>query len=78
MTGTSDVKKRVAAVYQSVSPGGLPPGPDGQGVLDSMAFLEFISGLEREFGIVIDVGDINGENFKTTDSTVTFVQKKLG
>lgn len=71
------IKQKVISVYCSVSPGGLPPSTEGRGELDSMAFLEFISGLESEFDIVIDVQDISDENFKTTASTVALVQKKI-
>jgi acyl carrier protein len=73
----SEIHDRIVQVYISVSPGGSLPQENGQGDLDSMGFLEFIIGIEREFGIKIEVSDLDETNFISTDSTASFVQRKL-
>jgi len=73
-----EIRERIHRLYMSVSPGGRPPREDGKGELDSMAFLQFIAGLETEFDFVVDVTDLDDTNFKTTDSTARYVQWKLG
>jgi len=72
------IEGRVLKTYQSVSPGGRPPKADGRGELDSMAFLEFIAGLEREFSLSIDVKDLTDANFATLHATTAFIQRRLG
>ena len=42
-----------------------------------MAFLQFVTLLEREFDIVIETEDIDETNFKTLNSTVRYVNGKL-
>jgi len=73
----TEIRDRIVQVYVSVSPGGSLPQQDGQGDLDSMGFLQFIVGIEREFGIKIDVSDLDETNFVSTDSTTVFVRRKL-
>ena len=72
------VGERVVKVYRAVSPGGKPPRHDGSGELDSMAFIEFITLLEREFNITVDLRDLNDTNFKTTEQTVAYLRRKMG
>src|SRR6266404_1595752 len=77
MTAAADIREKLVRIYCSLSPGGRPP-PDGErGELDSMAFLEFILLIEREFGIVVETTDLEEANFATTTATTTFVQHKL-
>lgn len=71
------ILERTVAIYRKVSPGGRPPASDGSGELDSMAFLEFITLLEREFKIRVKVRDLNDTNFKTTQRTVAYVRSKV-
>lgn len=72
-----DIRERIIKVYRTVSPGHRPPRADGAGELDSMAFLEFISSLEAEFNITVKLADLNETNFKTTDTTVSFIRGSL-
>lgn len=77
MTTAGDIRERLVRIYCSLSPGGRPP-PDGErGELDSMAFLEFILLIEREFGIVVETSDLDEANFATTTATTAFVKHKL-
>jgi len=45
--------------------------------LDSMAFLEFIMLIEREFSIIVEASDLDEANFSTTTSTTAFIRRKL-
>lgn len=72
-----DIRDRIARIYLSVSPGGRVPADDESGDLDSMAFLEFIIGVEREFGIAIDVEELDETNFATTAATTAFIRRRL-
>jgi hypothetical protein len=72
-----DVRETLVRIYASVSPGGRLP-PDGEhGELDSMAFLEFILCIEREFGIVVATNELDETNFATTTAVTAYVQRKL-
>ena len=72
-----DIRETIARIYSSLAPGGAAPREADRGDLDSFAFLEFIEMLEREFGIEIQAGDLDGENFATTASTAAFVRARL-
>jgi len=52
-------------------------GVAGIGAFDSVAALQLVLELEREFQIVIADGDITAENFKTLDALVCFVSSKV-
>jgi hypothetical protein len=72
-----EIRERLVRLYCSLSPGGKPP-PDGErGELDSMAFLEFIMLIEREFSIIVEATDLDEANFSTTTSTTAFIRRKL-
>lgn len=64
-------------LYVSLVPGGRPPREGERGELDSLAFLEFIELIEREFDIVVETRELELENFATTASTAAYVQRKL-
>jgi len=77
VTVADDIRERLVRLYCSLSPGGRPP-PDGErGELDSMAFLEFIMLIEREFAIIVEASDLDEANFATTTTTTAFVRHKL-
>lgn len=71
------VRERLVRIYLSLAPGGRPLGDDERGELDSMAFLEFIIRIEREFGIVVETRDLDEANFATTAATTAYVLGKL-
>jgi hypothetical protein len=77
MSQLDDLRTRVEKVYLPVAPGGRVPTRAGHGELDSMAFLEFLAGLEQEFGLVFDPEEITESNFATTAATVALIDAKL-
>jgi Phosphopantetheine attachment site len=72
------IRARLVRIYRSLSPGGRPPRDGERGELDSLAFLEFIVAIEREFGIAVETRELDEANFATTASTAAYVQRKLG
>jgi D-alanine--poly(phosphoribitol) ligase subunit 2 len=44
------------------------------GVLDSLAFVELLLQLEREFGVTTSVDDLESDNFRTIDNIAEFVR----
>ena len=45
--------------------------------LDSMAVVSLITGLENQFGLVVDDDDIDGSTFATVGSRADFVSNNL-
>ena len=46
------------------------------GVLDSMAFVELLLHLEREFGLTTSVDDLAAENFRSITCIADFIQSR--
>lgn len=44
-----------------------------KGVLDSMAFLEFLTAIELSFDISVDFGDIDPNEFLTIDGLARYI-----
>ena len=72
-----EVHARLVRLYLSVAPGGRSPRDGERGELDSLAFLEFIELIEREFGIAVDTRDLDDDNFATTAAATAYVRRKL-
>ncbi len=72
-----EIRDRVVRIYVSLAPGGRPPREGEHGELDSLAFLEFVELIEREFGIVVETRELDGANFATTGATTAYVRRKL-
>jgi hypothetical protein len=77
MIDADGIRHTVVRLYTSLSPGGRPPREGERGELDSLAFLEFIVALEREFDIIVETRELEEANFATTASTVAYVRCKL-
>jgi acyl carrier protein len=45
-------------------------------VIDSLGIAELITFLEKEYGIQVDDGDLDPENFRTVGKIVAFVESK--
>jgi hypothetical protein len=73
-----DIRSRVVRIYASLVPGGRLPREGERGELDSLAFLEFIELIEREFGIAVETRELDESNFATTAAVTAFVRGKLG
>lgn len=46
-------------------------------VLDSVALLQFVLGIETEFSVLLDDGSLTPEHFKTLHTLATLVQNSL-
>ena len=59
----------------------IDPAPDadliGSGVLDSLALIELLVQLEQEFGITLELEEIDPERFRTPESIAQLVEAKL-
>jgi acyl carrier protein len=44
------------------------------GLLDSLALVELLFEIEREFGVVLPLGDLDVENFRTARRIGEFIQ----
>ena len=73
-----DIRERVVRIYVSLAPGGRAPREGERGELDSLAFLEFIELLEREFSIVVETRELDPASFATTAAVAAYVRGKLG
>ena len=77
-TTPDEIRERIARLYVSLAPGGRLPREGERGELDSLAFLEFIELIEREFGIAVETRELEESNFATTAAVTAFVRGKLG
>lgn len=48
------------------------------GTLDSLAFVEFLLHLEREFGVAVSLEDLELDNFRTIRRIAQFVRSRDG
>lgn len=46
------------------------------GVLDSLAFIELLVQLEREFGVTTSVDDLESDNFRSIDNIAAFIESR--
>jgi len=76
MAETPSLHDRIAGLFS----GKLnvdPPETDADlfeaGVLDSLAFVELLLHVEREFGVTVAVDDLQVENFRSIDRIAAFV-----
>lgn len=76
MSDGNRLRERIAGVFSSALHLDVP-GFDTDlfdtGVLDSLAFVELLLHLEREFGVTTAVDDLEVENFRSIDSIADFV-----
>ena len=78
LIGAADeLRERIVRIYTSLAPGGRAPREGERGELDSLAFLQFVVGIEQEFGIVVETHELDDTNFATTASTAAYVRRKL-
>jgi len=81
MSHSNRLHERIAGVFS----GGLNlevPSCDTDlfdtGVLDSLAFVELLVHLEREFGVKTSIDDLEVDNFRSIASIADFVQSRAG
>jgi acyl carrier protein len=80
MTDTSRVRERVASLFSGAMNLDVPSADTDlfdTGVLDSLAFVELLLQLEREFGVTTSVEDLEVENFTSIARIADFVMKRV-
>jgi acyl carrier protein len=59
---------------------GNTPGPDEDyfalGLVNSLLALELVSYVEQQYGIAVEVEDLDLDNFRTMNRIASFVRKK--
>lgn len=75
----SQVRERVRKVMEKNLRMSLSPDGDNDELhLDSMALLELVVGIEKEFGIRLNEEELDSpEHFKSVDSIARFVVQQL-
>jgi D-alanine--poly(phosphoribitol) ligase subunit 2 len=80
MTDTNRVRERVANLFSRAMNLDVPSVDTDlfdTGVLDSLAFVELLLQLEREFGVTTSVEDLEIDNFKSIARIADFVIKRM-
>lgn len=80
MSDTNGVRERVASLFSRGMNLDIPSMDTDlfdTGVLDSLAFVELLLLLEREFGVTTSVEDLEVENFKSIARIADFVMKRV-
>jgi acyl carrier protein len=81
MAHPTRVQERIAALFSGALNVDIPASDTDlfeSGVLDSLAFVELLIHLEREFGVATSVHDLELENFKSIDRIADFVAARGG
>jgi D-alanine--poly(phosphoribitol) ligase subunit 2 len=80
MTDINRVRERVANLFSGAMNVDVP-SMDADlfdtGVLDSLAFVELLLQLEREFGVTTSVEDLELDNFKSIARIADFVMRRM-
>jgi methoxymalonate biosynthesis acyl carrier protein len=79
MREATDVRERIARVFSGALNLDVPSDDTDlfdTGVLDSLAFVELLVHLEREFGLATSVEDLEVDNFRTIAHIAEFVQTR--
>jgi D-alanine--poly(phosphoribitol) ligase subunit 2 len=81
MSDVNRLRERVAAIFSGALHLDVPSFDTDlfeTGVLDSLAFVELLLQLEREFGVTTSVDDLESDNFRSIDSIAEFVCSRTG
>lgn len=81
MSDGNRLRERIAGVFSNALHLDVPAFDTDlfdTGVLDSLAFVELLLQLEREFGVTTSVDDLEIENFRSIDSIADFVAARAG
>jgi acyl carrier protein len=74
---TADLSQRICAIFTRLHL--ESPGQDadlfGAGVLDSLALVDLINELEREFGFRVPLEQLNFDDFRSLDRIAQFVER---
>lgn len=81
MSNSNRVRERIAGIFSGALHLDVPSVDTDlfdTGVLDSLAFVELLLNLEREFGVTTSVDDLETEHFKSIASIADFVASRAG
>lgn len=76
MSDINTLRERIAGLFASALHLEVPSFDTDlfdTGVLDSLAFVELLLQLEREFGVTTSVDDLEAENFRSITTIAAFV-----
>jgi D-alanine--poly(phosphoribitol) ligase subunit 2 len=79
MNDINELRERVARLFSGAMNLDVPSADTDlfdTGVLDSLAFVELLLQLEREFGVTASVADLEVENFKSIARIADFVRAR--
>ena len=79
MSDVNRLRERVAAIFAGALHLEVPSFDTDlfeSGVLDSLAFVELLLQLEREFGVTTSVDDLDVETFKSITNIAEFVRAR--
>jgi len=80
MTDPGGVRERIAHLFSSAMHLDVPSADTDlfeTGVLDSLAFVELLLQLEREFGVTTSVEDLEVDSFRSIARIAEFVMARL-
>lgn len=81
MSDVNILRERIAGIFAAALHLEVPSHDTDlfeTGVLDSLAFVELLLQLEREFGVTTSVDDLEAENFRSLASIADFVRSRGG
>ena len=79
MSNSMQLRERIAGVFAGALHVDVPSFHTDlfdAGVLDSLAFIELLVQLEREFGVTTSVDDLESDNFRSIDSIAAFIESR--
>ena len=79
MSDVNALRERIAAIFSgalNIEVPSIDTDLFDSGVLDSMAFVELLLQLEREFGLATSVDDLAAENFRSITAIADFVRSQ--
>lgn len=79
MPGIDGIGDRIARIFTAALHVDVPSADTDlfeTGVLDSLAFVELLLQLEREFGVTVAAEDLEAENFRSLDRIREFVESQ--
>lgn len=80
MSDTSRLRERIANLFSGALNLDVPSVDTDlfdTGVLDSLAFVELLLQLEREFGVATGIDDLEVDNFRSIARIADFVMKRV-
>lgn len=79
MSEADAVRRQIAAVFEEDLHLEIPSADTDlfeTGVLDSMAFVELLHGLEQRFGITVSLDDLDINHFRSVNKIAGFILHK--